>query len=200
MPMHFPIPEDAVMARLGYSRWRTVLPEGEKLRIRSAVAELFRLCRPCGCWTALQVTAQDAEGILLENGYRIVSGKVSGRYPDAAWMWFGAATIGGALPEKSAEAMQQGRSAEAVIADAVGGECADAAMDFLQKQASAELARKGMRLAEFRFSPGYGDWSLEAQKFFFEILPMEEMGIRLHDSMLMMPEKSVTATAGIICG
>jgi cobalamin-dependent methionine synthase I len=96
--------------------------------------------------------------------------------------------------------MQTGHTAEAVIADAVGGECADAAMDFLQKQASAELARQGMRMAEFRFSPGYGDWTLEAQKFFFEILPMEEMGIRLHESMLMIPEKSVTATAGIVCG
>ena len=73
-------------------------------------------------------------------------------------------------------------------------------MDFLQKHAAAELARKGMYLADLRFSPGYGDWTLDAQKFFFEILPLEEMGVRLHESMLMIPEKSVTATAGIVCG
>ena len=200
MPMHFPIPEDAIMARLGYSRWRTVLQEEERQRITSAITGFFRLCRPCGCWTALPVTTQDSTGIELANGCRIASSAVSTRYPGAVWMWFGAATIGRELPEKSADAMKNGRSADAVIADAVGGECADAAMDFLQKHAAAELARKGMHLAERRFSPGYGDWPLEAQKIFFEILPLEEMGIRLHESMLMIPEKSVTATAGIVCG
>ena len=200
MQMHFPVPEDAIMARLGYSRWRTVLQEEEKQRITSIINGFFRLCRPRGCWTALPVTAQNAEGMVLANGYRIASAKVSARYPGAAWMWFGAASIGKELPEQSAEAMKNGRSTDAVIADAVGGECADAVMDFLQKHASAELARQGMHLAELRFSPGYGDWSLDAQKFFFEILPLEEMGIRLLESMLMIPEKSVTATAGIVCG
>ena len=200
LPMHFPIPENAIMARLGYSRWRTVLQEEEKQQMTSAITGFFRLCRPCGCWTAIPVTVQDCTGIELANGYRIASTAVSARYPGAAWMWFGAATIGGELPEKSAAAMKNGRSADAVIADAVGGECADAAMDFLQKHAAAELARKGMYLADLRFSPGYGDWTLDAQKFFFEILPLEEMGVRLHESMLMIPEKSVTATAGIVCG
>ena len=200
LPMHFPIPENAIMARLGYSRWRTVLQEEEKQQMTSAITGFFRLCRPCGCWTAIPVTAQDSTGIELANGYRIASTAVSARYPGAAWMWFGTATIGRELPEKSAAAMKNGRSADAVIADAVGGECADAAMDFLQKHAAAELARKGMYLADLRFSPGYGDWTLDAQKFFFEILPLEEMGVRLHESMLMIPEKSVTATAGIVCG
>ena len=199
-PMHFPVPEDAIMARLGYSRWRTRLDEGEKQRILSAVNACFQLCRPCGCWTALPVIRQDADRITLENGISIASSRVSARYPGAAWMWFGAATIGNALPEKCAAAMKAGHTTEAVIADAVGGECADGAMDFLRKQASSELARRGMHLAEFRFSPGYGDWCLDAQKIFFQLLPMSEMGIRLHDSMLMLPEKSVTATAGIVCG
>jgi hypothetical protein len=198
--MHFPVPEDAILARLGYSRWRTVLPEAEKQRIRSLIAAHFQLCRPLGCWTALQVTEQDENGIRLENGSHIPSKKVSARYPEAAWMWFGAVTIGPALPEKSAALMQSGHSAEAVIADAVGGECADGAMDFLQKQAAGALMRHGLYLADKRFSPGYGDWDLQAQKNFFEILPMEEMGIRLTESMLMVPEKSVTAVAGIVCG
>lgn len=198
--MHFPLPENAVMARLGYSRWRTRLPEEEKQRILHTMTSCFRLCRPCGCWTALPVIAQDEDHLLLEGGIRIASQKVSARYPGAAWMWFGAVTIGDALPSRSAEAMDAGKSGDAVIADAVGGESADAAMDFLQKQAAGTLLRQGLLLNEMRFSPGYGDWPLEAQKLFFELLPLQEMGIRLHGSMLMEPEKSVTATAGILCG
>ena len=199
-PMFFPVPEETIMARLGYSRWRTVLSGEEKQHLASRIAGCFQLCRPCGCWTALPITGREEAVLHLAGGDTIASAGVSARYPEAAWMWFGAVTIGSALPAKSAEWMQAGHSAEAVIADAVGGESADAAMDFLQKQAAGTLRHWGMHLAERRFSPGYGDWDLSGQKLFFELLPLEELGIRLTDSLLMVPEKSVTAVAGIICG
>ena len=48
-----------------------------------------------------------------------------------------------------------------------------------------------------RFSPGYGDFSLEYQKMFCEVLQTEKtVGITLTDSCLMMPSKSVTAVIG----
>ena len=48
----------------------------------------------------------------------------------------------------------------------------------------------------------YGDLGLEHQKLFLEILPLAEMGMTLHSSGLFLPEKSVTALAGVeeICG
>jgi len=199
-PMRFPTPEHAVMSRLGYSRWRTALSEAEKKRYSSKIAGYARLVRPRGCWTALPVEACTPSGFRFADGHELVSAKVAERYNDANWMWFGAATIGPELPEACAEAMRSGRTADALIADAVGGECADAAMDFLQKQASAVLARNGMRMAEFRFSPGYGDWELSGQRLFFSLLDMDALGVRLLDSQLMLPEKSVTAVAGIVCG
>lgn len=200
VPMRFPVPEHAVMARLGYSRWRTQLPEAERQQFAAKIAAFARFCAPRGCWTALPIEARTSAGLRLAGGYEIRSVKVAERYPDAAWMWLGAATIGPELPAKSAEAIHSGHTADAVIADAVGGECADAAMDFLQKQAAAALARNGMRMAEFRFSPGYGDWDLDGQQMFFAALDMAGLGIRLLDTRIMLPEKSVTAVAGVVCG
>ena len=200
VPMRFPTPEHDVMARLGYSRWRTELSEAEKQQYSTKIAAYARLIRPRGCWTALPVAERTSSGFRFADGHELVSAKVAERYPDADWMWFGAATIGPALPEASAAAIRDGHTADALIADAVGGECADAAMDYLQKQASAVLARSGMRMAEFRFSPGYGDWDLAGQQLFFELLDMAGLGIRLLDTRLMLPEKSVTAAAGIVCG
>ena len=199
-PMRFPAPEQAVMMRLGYSRWRTQLSEAEKRRYAAKIAEYARLCAPRGCWTALPVEEHTGSGFRLAGGYEIASAKVAERYPDAAWMWLGAATIGPVLPEASAAAVRDGRTTDALIADAVGSECADAAMDFLQKQAAAALARNGMRLAEFRFSPGYGDWDLAGQRLFFDVLDMAGLGIRISDTFVMLPEKSVTAVAGVVCG
>ena len=49
-----------------------------------------------------------------------------------------------------------------------------------------------------RFSPGYGDFSLSAQKILFRILnPEKHLGISLTDSLMILPSKSVTALMGI---
>ncbi len=49
-----------------------------------------------------------------------------------------------------------------------------------------------------RFSPGYGDLSLEAQRDIFSILDCErKIGLTLGESLVMSPTKSVTAIVGI---
>ncbi len=49
-----------------------------------------------------------------------------------------------------------------------------------------------------RFSPGYGDLSLDYQKNIFKQLDCErKIGLTLNDSLLMSPSKSVTAVVGL---
>ena len=49
-----------------------------------------------------------------------------------------------------------------------------------------------------RYSPGYGDLSIEVQRQFLPLLDAERrLGITLSDSCLMSPSKSVTAIIGI---
>lgn len=49
-----------------------------------------------------------------------------------------------------------------------------------------------------RFSPGYGDFSLECQRGIAEALELNKrIGITLTDSLLMAPSKSVTAVIGV---
>ena len=49
-----------------------------------------------------------------------------------------------------------------------------------------------------RFSPGYGDFSLECQREIAAALELSKrIGITLTDSLLMVPTKSVTAVIGI---
>ena len=48
-----------------------------------------------------------------------------------------------------------------------------------------------------RFSPGYGDFSLDCQKDIIRALEAEKtVGVTLTDSLLMTPSKSVTAVIG----
>lgn len=49
-----------------------------------------------------------------------------------------------------------------------------------------------------RFSPGYGDFPLECQRDLLEALEAgKRIGIKLTESLLMMPSKSVTAVMGV---
>ena len=61
----------------------------------------------------------------------------------------------------------------------------------------AEYEARGEYLRP-RFSPGYGDFPLECQPALLGALEAgKRIGIKLTDSLLMMPSKSVTAVMGI---
>ena len=77
----------------------------------------------------------------------------------------------------------------AVMLQAIGTERIEALCDALCKE--MDVSR--------RFSPGYGDLSLDVQKDIFNVLNCtHHIGISLNDSLLMSPSKSVTAFA--FCG
>jgi len=69
-------------------------------------------------------------------------------------------------------------------------------VDLLNDNIKKEAACKGYA-AKPRFSPGYGDVSLEVQKDFFRLLPCKRIGLSLMDTLIMSPEKSVTAFVGL---
>lgn len=83
--------------------------------------------------------------------------------------------------------------ARALILQAIGSERADALCDAFCADIAGECAA-----VRPRFSPGYGDLSLESQKIVFSALDCERRaGITLNDSLLMSPSKSVTAFVGL---
>lgn len=85
----------------------------------------------------------------------------------------------------------------AVMLSALGSERVEALCDELCAEISAEEKAKG-RVIRPRFSPGYGDLSLELQRSVFTVLdPGRRIGVVLNDNLFMSPSKSVTAIIGI---
>lgn len=107
-----------------------------------------------------------------------------------------AATIGANFDRM----MQRSRMvsmSEAAILQAVGAAAVEEFCDMLNRDLEAEAFLNKEKLRP-RFSPGYGDLKLENQKGVFSVLdPFKYAGITLNDSLLMSPEKSVTAIIGI---
>lgn len=84
-------------------------------------------------------------------------------------------------------------TAKALIMQAIGAERIEALCDVV----CAELKEIYGSVGD-RFSPGYGDFSLTAQRDIFTMLGCEKkIGLTLNDSLLMSPTKSVTAIIGL---
>ena len=69
-------------------------------------------------------------------------------------------------------------------------------VDFANNQI-AQIEKNQNNFTRPRFSPGFGDVSLENQKHFFNLLPCSKIGLSLMDTLIMAPEISVTAFIGI---
>lgn len=88
--------------------------------------------------------------------------------------------------------------ARACIYQAVGAAVIEAVCDDFNEYIKEEEKKQGSTTKP-RYSPGYGDVSLEVQKDIFRELNCPKMaGITLSDSLHMIPEKSVTAFIGVM--
>lgn len=87
--------------------------------------------------------------------------------------------------------------AKALMLQAIGAERIESLCDAFNGEISA-LAKAEGKHTRPRFSAGYGDLPLEAQKDIFELLDCpKRIGVTLNESLLMSPTKSVTAIIGI---
>jgi cobalamin-dependent methionine synthase I len=132
-----------------------------------------------------------SEGIVLESANLAKLLKYSSR---AVMM---AATVGSEVVSETNILLDKNRASEAVIFDAVASEMADEIMNKINLLCANLAKKEGSSLTKMRFSPGYGDLSLENQKLFFKALELEKIGLKLTESFMIIPEKTVTAIAGL---
>lgn len=83
------------------------------------------------------------------------------------------------------------------IADAIGSVMAEKTADCMELALQDEIAARGWRHTN-RFSPGYCGWHVSQQQLLFPLFGAEPpCGVRLTDSSLMMPIKSVSGVIGL---
>lgn len=86
---------------------------------------------------------------------------------------------------------------KSLILQSIGDERVESLCDFFNEEVREHYKREN-RATKPRFSPGYGDLSLNIQKDIFNALSLTEtIGISLGKNLFMTPSKSVTAIIGI---
>lgn len=190
------IPYEAVLARLGYSKAKTVLDEKTALLIKENTEIAQKLIKPKAVISFENITLLD-NLITFESGYKIES-YAAAKLLTGCFKAYGiAVTIGGALENRRNELLAKKETFKGLVLDASGSVAAEEAIIAANAQIKA-LEEKNNNIITKRFSPGYGDWILETQKEFLKWLGAAHIGIRLNESFMMQPEKSVSALIGVM--
>ncbi len=105
-------------------------------------------------------------------------------------------TAGEEVSRRSKELMGQGNLLEGYVADLIGSLLVEGAMDILHGGLRNEMESKGLKITN-RYSPGYCDWNVDEQYKLFSLFPEGFCGVRLSESALMKPIKSVSGVIGI---
>ena len=107
-----------------------------------------------------------------------------------------ALTVGDRIEREVTEEFKKGGYVCSMILDAAATTAVEQAADEMEKVIAQEVAKEGLKKI-WRYSPGYGDWSLTEQKKFFQITDAKEIGMRLSPMLMLMPRKSITAIIGL---
>ncbi len=91
---------------------------------------------------------------------------------------------------------EQGDMVRVYIADALGSVIAEHCADQMEVTLQENIDKLGWRHTN-RFSPGYCGWHVSQQQLLFPLFEGHTCGVRLTDSSLMVPIKSVSGIIGL---
>ncbi len=104
------------------------------------------------------------------------------------------ATLGSEI-DRLIRVAQVADMAKAVVLDSLASVAVEQACSKVDELISNKLPNYFMT---FRFSPGYGDYPIEMQKYFLNRLDApRKIGLTTNDNFLLIPSKSVTAVLGL---
>ncbi|MBP3731221.1 MAG: hypothetical protein J6I40_07120, partial [Mailhella sp.] len=173
---------------MGYGKKRT--GNEEKVLMESCEKELYAVLQPRCAWLVLPLSFPAP--YTVDMGFGPVESVTLRRHLEGCHsaVLF-AATVGIGVDMLVARYHRLQPSRAAVI-DALGSSAIECWCDDMEEKLLGGTEHCS------RFSPGYGDFSLECQEQFSRLLDMPRTaGIYLNRSLLMTPAKSVTAVIGI---
>lgn len=137
------------------------------------------------------------QGIILIDDVELPAGKqVCGYLKDATQVALFLCTGGKFFSDLTQELNKKGDILEAYIVDAIGSITVEKAMDVVQAKLEISARSEGLSISN-RYSPGYCNWALSSQRILFNLVGANPVPIRLSESSLMKPIKSVSGIIGI---
>lgn len=167
-------------------------PDGSVRRRLSALAEeLSTQIAPRYIWRIQQIS-RDGDNLLLGH-YPLTGRSAAKMLADCDRCAVLICTLGLDF-DMWLRRMQARDMAQAVMLDALGSAYVEAACGAAEREIASRLP--GTYLTD-RFSPGYGDLPLDLQPALLEVAEARHIGVTVTSSLLMTPQKSVSALIGL---
>lgn len=141
------------------------------------------------------ISQADFERIYNGIGLNDSPGPIEKIYPKASRLAVFAATVGSVIVGKISDLFAQGDFAFGNHLDSAASNGTDLISRVLEDGFKADLISRGRARKEtavLAYSPGYCGWHVSSQKYLFEYLQPQYIGITLRDSFLMEPLKSIS--------
>ena len=168
--------------------------------IKTAATEMLEVIKPQAVYEQfdLKVEYDEAAGTGLVSfaDVKIPSKDLARNLRDCSQVVIFASTLGSQC-DLLIRRTQVKDQVKAAVFQATGAMYIEKCVDLLNEKIRREFEEQGYKVRP-RFSPGFGDVSLEVQKDFFRLLPCNRIGLTLMDTLIMSPEKSVTAFIGLV--
>ena len=191
------LPEDAVYRRLGRKQDITAISRAQKNEIQAYMHDAVSLVQLKGSARTLTIIALSDGRIELEDGTVFESAALAKMLDGCQEVLLMAATAGTAIMQVIASDIAGANITRGVVLDATASEVVDAALTWIMAYFNQALLRQGRIVTRKRFSAGYGDLALVNQRTLYQLLKLERIGIDINESCILIPEKSVSAIAGI---
>jgi hypothetical protein len=192
-------PDNKIYRRLGFKKKTTEISAQQKKETDFFIEEASSIIMLKGTMLRINIISNDGNKIVLAGGITFISKQLANFLRDCKEALFLGSTAGDLIMKEIKEKTNQDNLAAAVVYDATASEMTDAALDWLMNYSNHQLRREGKKLLPRRFSAGYADFNLENQKVIYQQLQMEKIGVAINSNFILIPEKSVTAIAGICC-
>ena len=191
-------PEKKIYARLGYRKGQTCLSPSQRNEIECHIDQALSLIQLKGAARRLAIKTGKPGQIILEDKTIFMSHKLLGFLKDSSEILLLAATAGRDIMKAIVDSSEGSNMTAGIVYDAVASEMTDASLQWIMDYTNRNLRRSNKQLTQKRYSAGYGDFELQNQKTIFRLLELEKLDMKLTKSYILIPEKSVTAVAGIL--
>ncbi len=190
------INKDEVLRYLGYRKNKTQITNHISATIDELINESYTWLKPQGIFKTIPLTTKDNKRIITSHkNFYITAPDVVNLFLGSDYLTFLAVTLGESLDEKITCFFDQGEYTRATILDAIGSDGIEQLANKINHIVAQEAAQKGYQLTQ-RFSPGYGQWDITAQKDLLDLLDIQRIGISMTEHYMLNPQKSITAVIG----
>jgi hypothetical protein len=171
-------------------------------RIKRLVPEVIdnvkalELIKPAYSYKVIDIKKRKLNRVYLQDGWEIASPLLVHRLAGASQLVVGAFTIGQALSEQVSACFAEGNYSRAMILDAIGNSTLFRLCELFEGICETEATERGI-CSSGTLSPGDEGFGLESQKTLLAIAEADRCGIKLLESDLMLPIRSISMVAGL---